>query len=111
MTGLPPNREVNANDTDIEDVPTGPSLPMLNVDYYRSRERRILRGDEDSDREGPRLRTRATSAARGVAVINEAMAKRFYPNVDPIGHRVRPLGPTVTPDTSPGSRSSAWQRT
>jgi putative ABC transport system permease protein len=34
-------------------------------------------------------------------VINEAMAKRFYADTDPIGRRVRSPVPQVTPDTFP----------
>ena len=92
MTGLPPNRQVNANDTDLENVPKGPNLPIQNIDYYNSAgvgyfaamKIPILkgRGFNSGDAGGP-----------GVAVINEAMAKRFYPDVDPIGRRVRPSGP------------------
>jgi predicted permease len=40
----------------------------------------------------------------GVAVINEALAKRFYPNTDPIGRRIRSgTGPLMPgqPDTIP----------
>jgi putative ABC transport system permease protein len=95
MNGLPPNRRVNANDTDLENVPQGVDLPMHNVDYYQiatvhyfeAMKIPILkgRGFTPSDVAGP-----------GVAVINEAMAKRFYPNVDPIGRRVRPSGPSDT---------------
>jgi predicted permease len=95
MNGLPPNRRVNANDTDLENVAQGPDLPMHNVDYYQSATVHYFdamkipilrgRGFTPSDVAGP-----------GVAVINEAMAKRFYPNVDPIGHRVRPSGPSDT---------------
>ncbi|MEP6779098.1 MAG: hypothetical protein ABJC26_04355 [Gemmatimonadaceae bacterium] len=33
ITGLPPNRPVNANDTQFENMPTGPGLPAQNVDY------------------------------------------------------------------------------
>jgi predicted permease len=100
MSGLPPNRQVNANDTDLENVPQGPGLPSHNIDYYQTATAGYFetmkiplvkgRGFTEGDIGGP-----------GVAVINEAMAKTFYPSVDPIGRRVRPSGPTVVPDTLP----------
>jgi predicted permease len=94
MTGLPPNRQVNANDTDLENVAQGPDLPAHNIDYYQAASARYFetmkipilrgRGFTASDASGP-----------GVAVINEAMAKRFYGD-SPIGRRVRPSGPSDT---------------
>jgi putative ABC transport system permease protein len=92
MTGLPPNRRVNANDTEMDGVPNGPGLPAPNVDYYQSAsigyfetmKIPILRG---------RSFTSADLVGPGAAVINETMAKRFYPNTDPIGRRLRPSGP------------------
>jgi putative ABC transport system permease protein len=92
MTGLPPNRPVNANDTDLENVPSGPGLPAHHLDYYQTAtvgyfeamKIPILRG---------RAFTTADLVGGGVAVINESMAKRFYANTDPIGRRVRPSGP------------------
>jgi putative ABC transport system permease protein len=96
MTGLPPNRPVNANDTQLENVPQGPGLPAHNIDYYQAASVHYFdamkipivkgRGFIPSDVAGP-----------AVVVINEAMAKRFYSDVDPIGHRVRPPGPDTLP--------------
>ena len=103
MTGLPPNRQVNANDTDLENVAQGPNLPAHNIDYYNTATVRYFdamkipivrgRGFNAGDVGGP-----------GVAVINESMAKRFYANTDPIGRRVRPGTPPLPagqPDTLP----------
>jgi predicted permease len=95
MAGLPPNRQVNANDTDLEHVPQGPAFPIQNIDYYNSAgvnyfttmKIPIVRG---------RGFTTSDIAGGGVAVINEAMAKRFYPDVNPIGYRVRPSGASDT---------------
>ena len=37
MSGLPPFRQVNANDTDFEGYqPAGPDGPVENVDYYQT---------------------------------------------------------------------------
>ncbi|MGE5816053.1 MAG: ABC transporter permease, partial [Acidobacteriota bacterium] len=36
MTGLPPSRDVNANDTDFEGIAQRPDGPILNVDYYNN---------------------------------------------------------------------------
>jgi putative ABC transport system permease protein len=96
VQGLPPFRQVNANDTDFEGIPQEPGKPIQNVDYYQTatadyfRTMRIRikqgRGFNSSDPGGP-----------PVVVINEALAKRFYPNQNPIGRRMRPsAGPTST---------------
>jgi putative ABC transport system permease protein len=95
MTGLPPDRAVNANDTDLDGVPSGPAFPSQNIDYYNS-----TGVDYFSTMKIPIVRGRGFTTADiggpGVAVINEATAKRFYPNVNPIGYRVRPSGPSDT---------------
>lgn len=98
MTGLPPNRQVNANDTDLENVPMGPNLPIHNVDYYNTAGVGYFETMKIPLVKG-RGFTTADIGGPGVAVINESMAKRFYPDVDPIGRRLRPPVPRVVPDT------------
>ena len=36
MSGLPPNRPLNANDTDIDNYTAPPEGPFENVDYYQN---------------------------------------------------------------------------
>jgi putative ABC transport system permease protein len=93
--GLPPARPVNANDIYFmgkTPIP-GPiaqqiGAPPWNVDYWQ------IVGDEALETLGARLirgRTIKRSDdvnAPSVVVINEAFAKRFYPNEDPIGRQV-----------------------
>jgi len=95
MQGLPPFRQVNANDTDIEGYEPKPGDPPENVDYYQVATAGYF------ETMGIRLRDgrgfEANDALGGpVAVINEALAKRFYPNQNPLGRRVQPsFGPNV----------------
>jgi predicted permease len=89
VQGLPPFRQVNANDTQFEGIPQEPGKPSQNVDYWQTvtadyfKTMRIRikqgRGFTSSDPGGP-----------PVMVVNEALAKRFYPNQNPIGRRIRP---------------------
>ena len=98
MQGLPPFRQVNANDTEFEGIPTGPGQPIQNVDYWQVATAgyfetmgiRLVkgRGFTATDADGP-----------PVVVVNEALAKRFYPGQDPLGRRLRPPGP-AGPDSS-----------
>jgi putative ABC transport system permease protein len=100
MSGLPPQRAVNANDTEIEGAGTGPNDPAQNIDYYQNATIGYFdamklplvkgRGFESSDVVGA-----------PVVVVNEAMANRFYPKVDPIGRRIRfCCGDSVGPPTA-----------
>jgi putative ABC transport system permease protein len=88
MTGLPPRRSVNANDTDFEGIPRTPDRPIQNVDYYNTvtigyveaMKVPILagRGFQASDATGP-----------PVALINQALARKFFPDTNPVGRRMR----------------------
>jgi predicted permease len=90
VTGLPPLRPINANDTDMEDYQATPDGPQENIDYWNTINEgyfktmgiRTLEGRtfEASDR---------NETAQKVMVINQAMARRFWQG-SPIGRRVRP---------------------
>ena len=96
MSGLPPRRNVNANDTDFEHIPNNRppgTQPVENVDFYQTVTLGYTetmgipvvkgRSFEPADVEGP-----------PVVLINEAAVRRFFPDQDPIGMRLSPsLGP------------------
>ncbi|HET7696145.1 MAG TPA: ABC transporter permease [Vicinamibacterales bacterium] len=90
MSGLPPNRPVNANDTDFEGyTPTGPDQPAENVDYYQTVNVDYLqtmgipivkgRGFEPADVNGA-----------AVAVVNETLEKTFFTfrKLEAVGQRI-----------------------
>src|SRR4051812_18209454 len=89
MTGLPPNRNVNANDTDFEGYTPGPDEPAENVDYYQTVSKDYLqtmgipvvkgRGFEPADVSGA-----------PVLMVNETLEKTFFTfrKIDAVGQRV-----------------------
>ncbi|MGE3344107.1 MAG: ABC transporter permease [Vicinamibacterales bacterium] len=98
MTGLPPNRAVNANDTDFEHItppppgtdPTTPGLPPPeNVDYYQT----VTLGYTDT-MGIPIVDGRAFESAdvggAPVALVNETLARRFFTDRNPVGQRLKP---------------------
>jgi len=91
MTGLPPLRQVNANDTDIEGYKAPPEGPFSNVDYYNT----VTLGYVET-MGIPVVEGRAfqpTDANVPVVLINQTMARTFYREQSPIGRRVRPSAP------------------
>ena len=90
MSGLPPNRPLNANDTDIDNYTAPPEGPFENVDYYQNVMSNYFetmgipivdgRGFVPSDAASPGL----------VAVVNETLVRTFWKDVNPIGQRLRP---------------------
>jgi predicted permease len=89
MSGLPPNRPVNANDTDIEGYTAPPDGPFENVDYYQFVTHQYFETMGIPIVAG-RGFTRADATASPSVVINETMARTFYGERDPIGRRVKP---------------------
>jgi len=90
MYGLPPQREVDANDTEFEGFVQTPDGPAPNVDYWTAVESGYLetlgvelvegRGFQPADAGGDGL----------VMLVNERLAQTFYPGESPVGKRIRP---------------------
>jgi putative ABC transport system permease protein len=104
MTGLPPNRAVNANDTDFEGYTAPPEGPAENVDYYQTVSLDYLktmgipvvkgRGFEPTDISGG-----------PVLLVNETLEKTFYTSrkLEAVGQRVNIfVGPGTAPFTIVG---------
>ncbi len=90
MSGLPPVRDVNANDTEFEGKRQTADGPAFNVDYYQT-----VYGPYFETMRIPILEGRAfdagdDAATTPVAIINERLARVFYPGENPLGQRIRP---------------------
>jgi predicted permease len=91
MSGLPPLRNVVANDTDFEHITNGDGVnaPFENVDYYQT----VTVGyTETMGIPVVQGRTFQATDAIGapVAIVNETAARKFFTDRSPIGGRVRP---------------------
>ena len=88
-TGLPPSRQINANDTVIEGLVPTPGGPMNNIDYWNSVTpnyfatigARLIEGRFLNDGDG--------ANAPFVVVVNQTLAKTYWPRESALGHRVR----------------------
>ena len=95
MSGLPPVRQVNANDTDFEGytAPSDGSGPLENVDYYQSVTVDYLETMGIALMDGREF-TPGDGTGPPVVLVNQTLAKRFYPNESPVGRRLKPgIGP------------------
>jgi predicted permease len=92
MNGLPPLRNVNANDTDFEHIPNQRpqgSLPIENVDFYQYVSVGYTETMGISVLKGRSFEA-ADAGGEAVALVNESLAKKFFTDRDPIGGRVKP---------------------
>jgi predicted permease len=89
MAGLPPDRPVNANTTDIGNYTAPPEGPFEIVDYYQS-----VMSDYFETMGIPIVQGRAfrsSDVASGpVVIVNEAMVQTFWKDVNPIGQTLKP---------------------
>jgi predicted permease len=90
MSGLPPQRFINANDTQIENFTPLQGGPGHNIDYWQNT------GDNFFEAMGIRLvegrffDARDADGATPSVIINQTMARTYYGNESAIGRRVRP---------------------
>lgn len=90
MGGLPPERPINANDTQIENFTPVPGGPGNNIDYYQ------FAGDRFFETMGIRLLdgrlfdARDVESAAPTIIVNQTMARTYYGNESAVGHRIRP---------------------
>ena len=95
MQGLPPFRQLNANDTDFEHYTFTPGSddPIENVDYYQSVTTDYFDAMGIAVKDG-RVFNEGDVTGAPVVVVNEALAKRFFKDGNPLGKRVNPsFGP------------------
>jgi putative ABC transport system permease protein len=90
MSGLPPERPIDANDTEIENFMPVPGGPGNNIDYYQ------IVGDRFFESMGIRLLdgrlfdARDVDGAAPTVIVNQTMARTYYGNESAVGHRIRP---------------------
>jgi putative ABC transport system permease protein len=88
-SGLPPARQVNANTTPIEDYPMMPNGHPPNIDYWNFVDADYFRTVGVQLLEGRLFNSGDGKNAPSVVVINQSMARTFWPRESPIGHRVK----------------------
>jgi hypothetical protein len=96
-SGLPPERPINANDTMIEGFVPVPNGPIQNIDYWNSVSGKYFETIGAHLLEGRFLNEADGATAPLVVVVNQTMAKTYWPRESAIGHRVRYSGPNNPP--------------
>jgi predicted permease len=91
MSGLPPNRPVNANDMAFESIPRTPDGPIQNADYWQFVTRDYFKTMGIRLIEGRAFGPTDARGTSGVVLINQTMAKLFWPGRSPIGDRIKPM--------------------
>jgi predicted permease len=91
-SGLPPDRPVDANDMVFESIPRTPDGPIQNADYWQIVSRDYFKTLGIRLVEGRTFLPTDAKGSPGVAVINQTMAKLFWPTRSPIGERIKPDG-------------------
>jgi predicted permease len=96
MTGLPPSRQVNANDVDFDTYQAPAEGPFENVDYFQTVTLDYLKTMGIPVVDG---RDFALSDVTGapVVLVNETLVKTFFKGQSPVGQLVNPfvIGPNT----------------
>ena len=90
MSGLPPLRTLNANDTEFEGVERTDEGPPHNVDYWTSIDADYAETMGIRILEGRGFELADALAETPVMLVNERLARTFYPGQPPLGRRIRP---------------------
>ena len=90
VQGLPPLRDLNANDTEFEGLTPTDDAPF-NVDYYQ-----VVGPDYFETMRTPIVEGRAFRASDAggppAVIVNETLARRYYADRGALGRRLRPGG-------------------
>jgi len=90
MSGLPPNRPVNANDTEIDNYTAPPEGPFENVDYYQNVMTDYFETMGIPIVAGRSFQSSDAASDGMVAVVNETLVNTFWKGMNPIGQRLKP---------------------
>jgi len=89
-SGLPPARQINANDTQIEGWVPREGGPIQNIDYYQTVGERYFETLRIPLIEGRTFDERDGESAPPVLVVNQTLARTYWPGQSAIGHRMKP---------------------
>ncbi len=95
VSGLPPGRPINANDTMIEGFVPRPGGPIQNFDYYNSVSPRYFEAMRARLVEGRLFTDGDGASANPVVLVNQTLARTYWPDGSALGHRVRNGGPSA----------------
>jgi putative ABC transport system permease protein len=92
MTGLPPQRNIDANDVTYEGYTAPADAPPTNAEFYQ-----IVTANYFTTMRIPIVSGRGfgrgdDAKSQPVAIINETLARQYYPNQNPIGRRLQQTG-------------------
>ncbi len=90
MSGLPPMRQIMANDTQIEGWVKREGGPIQNMDYWQFTGPRFFETMGIRLIEGRYLDQRDGDGAPLAVVMNQTTARAYWPGQSAIGHRVKP---------------------
>jgi putative ABC transport system permease protein len=90
VSGLPPLRPPNMNDTHIEGFVRREGGPIENIDYYQVVSKDYFQTMGIRLMDGRLFDARDTSSSPDVIIINQTLARTFYGNESPIGRRIQP---------------------
>jgi predicted permease len=91
-SGLPPERNENDNDTEIENFVQRKGGPVQNVAYYQRVGDRFFETLGARLIEGRYFDERDGFGAAPVVIVNQSMARAFWPGESAVGKRIRPSG-------------------
>ena len=92
MSGRPPLRTLNANDTEFEGVERDPDGPPHNVDYWTSIDTDYAETMGIEILDGRGFARSDGLAETPVLLVNERLATTFYPGQSALGRRIGPPG-------------------
>jgi putative ABC transport system permease protein len=93
MSGLPPERPINANDTFIEGFQPVPGGPGHNIDYWQSVGERFFETTGTRLIEGRYFDDRELLGTNLTVIVNRTMARTYYGNNSALGKRLQTGGP------------------
>ena len=92
MTGLPPQRSVDANDVTYEGYTPPADAPPTNAEFYQFVTHGYFVAMHIPIVRGRGFGPSDDAQSQPVVVINETLARHYYENQDPIGRRVQQTG-------------------
>lgn len=92
MSGLPPERRINANDMEFEGIERVPDGPPHNIDYWQFVMPDYLATMDIDVVEGRGFEASDIEGTIPVTLVNETTARTFWSGDSPIGRRLRPGG-------------------